>query len=93
MSKKKVVSICFAVMIVSVTGIALAMALKVALTPYDAPPEWRMPGASGHALLQYTSEDKTEVEVNCNGLYTAFRIIRCNIIECPFFTIVPACTV
>ena len=68
MSKKKVVSICFAVMFVSVAGIALAMAVKVALMPYNAPPEWRTPNASGHAILVYNNADKTEIQVNCWGL-------------------------
>jgi hypothetical protein len=68
MSRKKLVSICLASVVVFAVATALAAAVKVELMPYpeDEPLE---PGASGHAMLNHAEgSDKTIVQVNCMGL-------------------------
>ena len=65
MLRRKLVSICLVALILGVTGIALAKAVKVELAPYGT----LEPDASGHAILNYAKgADKTEVQVNCWGL-------------------------
>ena len=70
MLRKQFILICLGVVVLSVAGIALAAAVKVALVPYAHPGnDPTEPDASGHAILNYAKgADKTEVQVNCKGL-------------------------
>jgi len=65
---KKMSLMFLAAVILCGTGIALAAAVKVYLTPYPATSPIE-PDASGKVVLNYAKgADKTEVQVNCWGL-------------------------
>ena len=62
MSRTKIGLVCVLAIVLGVTGVALAKAVKVELAPYGS----LEPDASGHAILNYAKgADKTEVQVNC----------------------------
>ncbi|HUW55931.1 MAG TPA: hypothetical protein VMZ92_04800 [Planctomycetota bacterium] len=68
MLRKNVIWICLVAFVLATAGIAFAKAVKLELKPYPeaAPNE---PGASGHAILNYSADDDvTQVQVNCWGL-------------------------
>ena len=71
MSRRKLALLCLAAVIAFGTGIAMAKAVKVALSPFPAvaPIE---PDASGKVILNYAKgADKTEIQINCKGLTPA----------------------